>query len=72
MLSNLQLELLKTFSRPIPENQLLEIKEILSEYFAKKVDDEMDKLFEQNKWEVNDKVQEWLGEHMRTLYTKAK
>jgi hypothetical protein len=72
MLSNLQLELLKTFSRPLPENQILEIKEILSDYFAKKVDDEMDKLFEENKWEVNEKVNEWKGEHMRTPYLKAK
>lgn len=68
MLSNLQLELLKTFSRPLPENQILEIKEILSDYFAKKVDNEMDKLFEENKWEVNEKVNEWKGEHMRTPY----
>lgn len=68
MLSNLQLELLKTFSRPLPENQILEIKEILSDYFAKKVDAEMDKLFEENKWEVNEKVNEWKGEHMRTPY----
>ena len=72
MLSNLQLELLKTFSRPLPENQILEIKELLSDYFAKKVDDEMDKLFEENKWEVNDKVEEWKGEHIRTPYTRAK
>lgn len=36
MLTNLQLELLKTFSRPLPNSQLLEIKAILADYFAKK------------------------------------
>lgn len=45
MLSNLQLELLKTFSRPLPDNQVLEIKELLANYFAKKVDDSVNDLF---------------------------
>jgi hypothetical protein len=48
MLSNLQLEILKIFSRPLPESQILEIKQLLSDYFAKKVDDGMDELFEKN------------------------
>ena len=36
-LTNLQLELLKIFSREIPSSDLLELKNILSEFFAKKL-----------------------------------
>lgn len=66
-LSNLQLELLKTFSRPLPEAQILEIRQLLADYFAQKVDEDVDALFEQNNWDGT-KVDEWLGEHMRTPY----
>lgn len=68
MLSNLQLEILQTFSRPLPENQILEIRQLLADYFAKKVDDGIDELFEKNNWNVDEKVNEWLGEHQRTPY----
>lgn len=67
MLSNLQLEILKTFSRPLPESQVLEIQQLLADYFAKKVDNEVDTLFDQNNWGAS-KVNEWLGEHLRTPY----
>ena len=67
-LSNLQLELLKTFSRPLSEKQLLEIRQLLTDYFAQKIDDDVDALFEQNNWDAT-KVDEWLGEHLRTPYT---
>lgn len=69
MLTNLQLEILKTFSRPLPENQLLEIKQLLTDYFAKKVDDGVDELFEKHGWGT-EKIDEWLGKHSRTSYEK--
>jgi hypothetical protein len=72
MLSNIQLELLKTFSRPLPESQILEIKKLLSDYFAKKIDAGVDKLFEENNWDVSEKVEEWNNEHMRTPYKVKK
>ena len=68
MLSNLQLEILKTFSRPLPESQVLEIQQLLADYFAKKVDTKVDELFDQQHWGAS-KVDEWLGEHLRTLYS---
>ena len=67
-LSNLQLELLKTFSRPLSEKQLLEIRQLLADYFAQKIDEDVDALFEQNNWDAT-KVDQWLGEHLRTPYT---
>ncbi len=47
-LTNLQLELLKVFSVKLNDEQLKEIKSILSNYFAEKASDEMDGLWEKN------------------------
>ena len=44
-LSNMQLELLKIYSKNLPEEQLLEIKHLLSEYFAKKIVEEADRVW---------------------------
>lgn len=66
-LSNLQLELLKIFSFDISEEQLLEIKALLVRYFADKVTQDMDQLFEEQGWGA-EKIEEWSKEHMRTPY----
>ena len=50
----LQLELLKIFSRDIPESDLLEIKSLLIQYFAKKAMDLADGVWEQNNWDEHD------------------
>lgn len=64
-LSNLQLELLKIYSFNIKDEQLLEIKNLLGNYFANKVSEDIDKLFEEKDWGL-EKIQEWSEEHMRT------
>lgn len=64
-LSNLQLELLKIYSFNISNNQLLEIKSILSKYFANRISEDIDNLFEEKGWNEN-KIKEWSKEHMRT------
>ena len=66
-LSNIQLELLKVFSLDLSEEQLVEIKDLLSKYFADKVSDGMDKLFEENNW-GEEQIEKWSEEHMRTKY----
>jgi hypothetical protein len=48
------LELLKIFSRDIPESDLLEIKSLLIQYFAKKAMDLADGVWEQNNWDEHD------------------
>jgi hypothetical protein len=68
-LSNLQLELLKIFSRDLPDEELLEIKNILSAYFAEKATNEMDKLWSERGW-TQETMKQWLNEHMRTPYKK--
>ena len=59
--------MLKLFSREVPEEDWIEIKNLISKYFAEKASDEMDKLFEQNGW-GEEKIEEWGKEHMRTPY----
>lgn len=67
MLTSLQLELLKTFSRPIPDEQVLEIKQLLADYFARKVDEGVDSLFTEKGWD-DSIVENWLNAHDRTPY----
>lgn len=66
-LSNLQLELLKIFSFDISDEQLLEIKSILVNYFADKITNDIDQLFEGEGWGL-EKIEEWQKEHMRTQH----
>ncbi|MFN8352922.1 MAG: hypothetical protein U0Y10_00625 [Spirosomataceae bacterium] len=63
-LSNLQLELLKLFSRQLSEQELLEIKQILVGYFAEKAMDLADKVWEENGWTPEDAVR-MSKEHLR-------
>ena len=64
-LTNLQLELLKYFSYNLSEEQLVEIKELLSKYFAEKATREMDKVWD-DQGLTNDTMDEWLSEHLRS------
>mgnify|MGYP003407814890 CR=1 FL=1 len=66
-LSNLQLEILKVFSFELSEEQIKEVRSLLSSYFADKVTSEMDDLFQANDWNEG-KIEEWSKEHMRTKY----
>ncbi|MFT6319841.1 MAG: hypothetical protein ACJAT4_000758 [Granulosicoccus sp.] len=63
-LSNLQLEMLKTFSYDLSESQILEIRNLLAQYFAKKATDEMDKLWDESKWS-NETMDKWSNEDLR-------
>lgn len=64
-LTNLQMQLLKSFNFEIPESQLDEIKVLLGNYFASKATDEMDRLWEENDWS-DETMTQWTGEHLRT------
>lgn len=66
-LSNLQIELLKVFKYDLSEEQLKEVQQMLAKYFAEKMSDEMDKLFDERNW-GEEKIAEWSKEHMRTKY----
>ena len=68
-LSNLQLELIKVFSYQLNDVQLLEIRDILTKYFADKATQEMDELWIENKLN-NNTMDIWAEEHMRSHYKK--
>ena len=63
-----QLHLLKMFSYAKTEAAFEDIKKALSLYFAKRVSDDMDALWDSGEWsqEKNDAV---LEEHLRTPYS---
>jgi len=63
-LSNIQKELLKLYSNNISDESLLEIRLLLSQYFAKKATDEMDKFLDDNGMDENTLVK-WSHEHNR-------
>lgn len=60
-LSNIQLYLLKLFSRNIPESDLLEIRRMLANYFMQKAVDEADRIWEERGY-TNELMDEWLNE----------
>ncbi len=68
-LSNMQLELLKMFSRDIEENDLVEIKRLIVKFFAEKLSKEAAKVWEEKNWTDED-MDRLLNTHMRTPYTK--
>ena len=66
-LTNLQIELIQLFSYQIPDNQIVEIKDLLAKYFADVAIREMDKLWMENQW-TNETMETWTNEHLRTTY----
>ncbi|MDQ0641348.1 hypothetical protein QF042_004913 [Pedobacter sp. W3I1] len=63
-LTNVQLELLKLFQYNLSDNQLNDIKEMLTKYFAKSASDEMDKLWDEKNWDEST-IESWKNEHLR-------
>lgn len=63
-LTNVQLELLKLFQYNLSDAQLKDIKNMLAKYFVKSASDELDKLWEEKKWDENT-IESWKNEHLR-------
>ena len=63
-LSNMQIELLKLYSKNVPDNQLEEISLLLAKYFADKATRAMDKLWDENQLTADD-MKNWTNEHNR-------
>ena len=67
-LTNLQLELLKVFSRPVPDEDLQAIRLLLSNYFAQKAATLADDVWQQEGLS-EETMQEWREMHLRTEYS---
>lgn len=63
-LSNLQLELLKLYPYDVSEEELRDIRRLLADYFADKVDAEMSRLWNENGWNQQT-IEGWKDEHLR-------
>lgn len=70
-LTNLQLELLKVFSRSVPDSDLLAIKQLISEYFARKATMLADDIWDSEGF-TEQTMQEWRQTHLRTPYQQPK
>ena len=70
VLNEAQLGILRLLGRMKTIEQVNELRQIISNYYAQKATDEMDRLWEQGKWshEENENV---LNEHLRTPYKHA-
>ncbi len=64
-----QLHLLQLFAHDISENELAEVKQLLSDYFVRKADEEMARLQQQRPTTQND-LDALLNAHLRTPYRK--
>lgn len=53
-LSNLQIELLRLYSHQIEEKDLFQIKELIGQYFAKRLTSLADEAWERNAWSNQD------------------
>jgi hypothetical protein len=66
-LNPIQLHILQMFNRPMTKKEMDEIKDILVEYFDKKAQKEMDKIWKENKLSQK-KINEMGNSHTRTPY----
>ena len=66
-LTNVQVELLKVFSRNLSDADLLELKKALADFFAKKAMDEADAIWQKNNWTKEDE-ENFSNDHLRTPY----
>ena len=62
-----QIEMLELASRVSSEVEMQDIRRMLGQYFAKRAEDAIDRLWDEGV--LNDNVmEEWKSEHMRTPY----
>lgn len=62
-----QIEMLELVAKVTSEKEMSDIRRMLGQYFAKRAEDAIDKLWDDGV--INDGViEEWKNEHMRTPY----
>lgn len=66
-MSNLQLELLELYSASVSDEELRDIKHLLSMYYAQKAITAADAVWEEKELS-NKKMEQWMKKKMRTPY----
>ena len=65
----MQLELLDMFAhKQLSNEEIVEIKDLISDYFLEKAQEELETLAAQKKWDLKEKSKEWGKEKLRTSY----
>lgn len=59
------MELLKLYPYTVSEVELQEIRHVLADYFARKIDTEMNQLWLDKGWNEQT-IEDWKNEHMRS------
>lgn len=63
-----QMQILESIANVKDEHDMLEIRNLIAEYFSNKALDAMDRLCDEGKLS-NETIESWQTEHMRTPYT---
>lgn len=66
-LSNVQLEIPQSFNYELSQEELSHFRAMLVRYFADKISDDINVLFEERDW-GDEKIEEWSKDHLRTPY----
>ena len=66
-LNQVQLHLMELFSRPMTEQELLDIKELLLQYYAQKAEGELDRF-----WDKKEFTPETFREKTKDLHFRSK
>ena len=66
-----QLDFLQLLGHIKTVEELDELRQVVCDFYARKVDEEMDRLWAEGKWD-NEKNEAVLKEHLRTPYKYAK
>ena len=69
LLNEAQLSILRLLGSMKTVDEVNELRQVICDYYARKVDEEMDRLWAEGKWD-NEKNEAVLKEHLRTPYNK--
>jgi hypothetical protein len=69
-LNEAQMSILRLLGSMKSVEEVNELRQVICDYYARRVDDEMDRLWEEGKWD-NEKKEAILQEHLRTPYNHA-
>ena len=68
-LNQQQLDMLRLFQSPMPEQDYNEVKRFVVKILAKNIDDEMERMQKEKGW-TQETYEQWGKEYMRTPYKK--
>ena len=66
-LNQAQMDFLRLLAHFTTEEEVKELNDVVCEYYARKIDEEMDRLWDEGKWS-NEMIEATLHEHLRTPY----